>query len=126
MTTRWYEEGSAEVYSYTRLEGDEIVIDIPRDRIRNFNSASSLGINAWVSFDKIVGDDFDTYGGYKDVYLQYWVLTHYLQFGDPALKPPLNRSMQLYAAGKDPLAAFTGAFGRTPDEMWKYVEEPLN
>lgn len=115
----WYEEGSAEVFAYTTIrDGTTIVIDVPSDRIRNFKRVAGVGLETWMSFDRIVSQETRSAGGLRDTYLQYWFLTHYLIFGNPALAPELEKSLIYFDAGMPPLTAFTKAFGRTPESMW--------
>jgi len=116
---RWYEEGSAEVFAHTTVrDGRTIVIDVPAGRIRNFKRSAGVGLDSWKSFDSIVAEQDPGSGGMTDLYLQYWLLTHYLVFGNPALAPQLEKSLIYFDAGMPALDAFTKAFGRTPESFW--------
>lgn len=116
----WYMEGIAEVFAYTRVDGSDIIIDVPGDRIRSSDQGRALGYDTWVSFDTVVdlGYGRKRYEGLADVYLEAWLLTHYLTLGAPELAPQLEKCLLYSDGGMPPVKAFTLAFGKSPQEFW--------
>jgi len=113
----WYQEGLAELFGATKFsDGHFILGAAPKDRFEAMSYGGQLA-----SFDDIVSDKFLTHRSKhnQDPYLQYWMLAHYLEFGNKKRKQDLELYLTLYSNGADSLEAFQMVFGQTPEELWK-------
>ncbi len=123
---RWFEEGSAQYYSASRLtvDGFEYGIALP-SRIAALNFANWLPVDVVLKVTDMA--ILDEIGG-ELFYLQSWLLYHYLQ---SRVESPdtLNAQLQLYNQAMtrdgDPISAFQNAFdvevGTLAHELTEYV-----
>ena len=108
---RWFEEGSAEFLSHSRLRNGSFVYALPAER-----HIATLGLSGWMPWARLLEiSDTSTLGSDEGAifYAQSWLLVHYLHSrpdAGEALPETMARYSQLASKSSSPTEAFEEAF----------------
>lgn len=109
---RWFEEGSAEYLSHSRLRNGAFEYALPAER-----HIATLGVSGWMPWARFLEiSDTSALGADEGAifYAQSWLLVHYLHSrpgtGD-TLPQTLQRYSRLVSRSSSPTGAFERAFG---------------
>lgn len=107
-TPLWYAEGFAEFMSTAAFgkDGSVTLGKAALGRAQSVDDSHTFPLNRMLSgkYGKLTEPEWNS------LYARSWLLTHYLTF-EPTRKGQIEQYLKGIAAGKDPLAAATAAFG---------------
>ena len=106
----WLDEGMAEFYGYTRVEGDRVLIGAPSMRLRHLRSEPLIPV------PEMLTANYRTFA--KDqqrndlFYGEAWATVHFMQFGpDMGEGAKFNRFIAALQTGTPQMKAFQEVFG---------------
>lgn len=118
----WLDEGMAEFYAYTRIQGDHIYVGGPSVRMRDLQTGSLIPISEMMgSKHSLTKDQRWT----EHFYAEAWAMVHFMTFG-PGMEngAKLDRFIKLLDSGTAQTEAFQQVFGdpkKFEDQLSLYV-----
>lgn len=124
----WYSEGFADFLGATQLKHGKAHIGARADgRIWNVHGRPRIAELLVADRGQTEADDRDYWARF---YAKSWLFVHFLQMsklnGDAALGQSQRDYLLRYAAGEDPLEAFSAAFGMSPEDMDQRLNRYMN
>jgi tetratricopeptide (TPR) repeat protein len=123
----WFDEGTAELYGYTRFEAHRTYIGAPTERVNPLRGSTPIPVDTFVTLDHRSPYYFD---GTKNqlFYAEAWALVHMLTYG-PGMEngKRLGEFLNLLQQGTDQKKAFQQVFGdfKTVDKaLFSYMQQP--
>lgn len=121
---RWFDEGTAELYSSLEYDEEFVVIGKMADRkAGRYANSNLLDLESLLTKTNILSSSKNSKTKY---YSTAWLFVHFLQFssvnGFDDYRPSLIQFLDLYNKGVAPLAAFDQAFSVSLKELQKQLE----